>query len=293
MKIIDAHMHFSKLQAFMHAAETVSLLDYSLEGFQREYRGASVVAAVGMGLGEKTPGAFPDGEIQNPMGLDLDALPGEMAVCLGINPVRLEKERKKELDRIEEGMANPRTVGIKIYAGYYPYYAHDGIYEPLYRLAGEYRLSVVVHAGSTYSEKGLLKYAHPLSVDEAAIKFRDVTFILAHMGDPWIMDTAAMIWKAPNVYADLSGLIVSHRKKTEELKDNPQVTAYLSQMLAFIDRYDRLLFGSDWPLVPLEPYIEFIRGIIPEKHHGDVFRGNALVAFKKLEGFMHAAGLGV
>lgn len=46
---------------------------------------------------------------------------------------------------------------------------------------------------------------------------------------------------------------------------------HLRHALVFADSYDKLLFGTDWPLAPVGPYIEFIKELIPEEHHEDVF----------------------
>ena len=49
-----------------------------------------------------------------------------------------------------------------------------------------------------------LRYAHPLVMDEIAIRFPDLTVVMAHIGHPWQADTIAVIRKHPNVWADVS-----------------------------------------------------------------------------------------
>jgi predicted TIM-barrel fold metal-dependent hydrolase len=49
-----------------------------------------------------------------------------------------------------------------------------------------------------------LRYAHPLVMDEIAIRFPDLTVVMAHLGHPWQADTIAVIRKHPNVWADVS-----------------------------------------------------------------------------------------
>jgi len=44
-----------------------------------------------------------------------------------------------------------------------------------------------------------------------------------------------------------------------------------------------LVFGSDWPLAPIKEYAEFIGALVPEKHHDDVFYGNAKKLFSKVD----------
>ena len=209
MKIIDAHMHFSNIESFKRTAEELSFIDYSSKGLLKEYIPNNVILGIGMGLTEGEEGGFPDANSINPMGLDLERNPDNVLTCVGINPVVLDTENEEvkepELKRIEEALKEKNTIGIKIYAGYYHYHVWDDVYTPVYKLAEKYKVPVVIHSGDTYSERGLLKYSKPLEVDELALKFRWVNFIIAHFGDPWVMETAELISKNSNVIMKLIG----------------------------------------------------------------------------------------
>ena len=45
--------------------------------------------------------------------------------------------------------------------------------------------------------------------------------------------------------------------------------------LGYINAWDRVMFGTDWPLVNLEEYVEFIKRLVPKKHWDNVFWKNA------------------
>lgn len=288
MKIIDAHLHFSNITSFKKTATDISNIDYSSVGLQKEFQLSNVVLGIGMGVTEKKNGGFPDALSENPMGLDLEEnIPEILAYCVGINPEKLKGELKnQELEKIEEELKKEKVVGIKIYAGYYPYYVYDEIYDPVYQLAEKYDLPVVIHSGDTYSERGLLKYSHPLAVDELAVSHRGVNFIIAHFGDPWIMETAEIISKNPNVYADLSGLIVGDSSEVDRFKGQKLFFEHIQRGLVFADNYFKVLYGSDWPLVKIEPYIEFIKELVPEEFHEYVFYKNAIRVFPKINAFL-------
>lgn len=263
----------------------MSHLDYSAKGLKKEFSEANVIIGIGMGLTETEEESFPDFLSFNPMGLDLtEEIPEFLVYCAGINPVRLEGDsREKELLNIEKELKKGLVVGIKVYAGYYPYYVYDPVYEPIYELARKYNMPVVIHSGDTYSDRGLLKYSHPLNIDEVAVKYRDVNFVIAHFGDPWVMDTAELISKNPNVYADLSGLIVGDEREINRFKSIPLFVDHIKRGLVYADNYEKILFGSDWPLVPIKPYIEFVKSIIPEEFYENVFYKNALNVFPGLK----------
>ncbi|WP_409304258.1 amidohydrolase family protein [Peribacillus sp. SCS-155] len=283
MKIIDAHMHLSNIQSFRETAASLSHVDYSNSGIIQEYRHSGVVLGIGMGLTETAQMGFPDYHATTPMCLDLEsAIPPMIVYCAGVNPFDLNKE---SLKRLEAEVQKPNVAGIKIYLGYYPFYAYDDVYEPVYGLAAEYGLPVVFHTGDTYSERGLLKYSHPLAIDEVAVKHRQVNFIMAHFGDPWTLTGAEIIYKNPNVFADLSGLVVGTEKELEQRSEGIFLD-HLRHALVFADSYDKLIFGTDWPLVPVGPYIRFIKSLIPPAFHEQVFFCNALRVFPKIQRYI-------
>lgn len=281
MKIIDAHMHLSRIEEFKTTAAEKSLVDYSVSGILQEYAENGVLLGIGMGLTETKQGGFPDAEASTPMNLDMtDELPPQLVYCLGINPFNLDE---RAIARLEDDLQKPNIVGLKIYLGYYPFYAYDQVYDPVYELAAKYQVPVVFHTGDTYSERGLLKYSHPLTLDEVAVKHRDVTFMMAHFGDPWVLDGAEVVYKNRNMFADLSGLMVGDAANCARLKDSPLFFAHLRHAITYCDHYDKFLFGTDWPLAPVKPYIQFIQELIPAEYHEDVFYKTALKVFPKIK----------
>ncbi|MED4907077.1 amidohydrolase family protein [Brevibacillus centrosporus] len=280
MKIIDAHMHLSQIEEFKRTAAEKSFVDYSVTGILQEYAENGVVLGIGMGLTETQPDGFPDAKTVTPMGLDLtEELPPQLVYCLGINPFTLDQAA---VARLDEELKKPNAVGLKIYLGYYPFYAYDSVYDPVYALAAKHQVPVVFHTGDTYSERGLLKYSHPLTLDEVAVKHREVNFMMAHFGDPWVLDGAEVVYKNRNMFADLSGLMVGDAANCQRLKDSPLFFSHLRHAITYCDHYEKFLFGTDWPLAPIKPYIQFVLELIPAEYHEDVFYKTALKVFPKI-----------
>ena len=280
MLIIDAHIHFSKIASFQETAEKESGCDYSLTGLQTELARNSVLAAVGMGLQETFRFGFPDQDAANPMGLDMsESSPEEIYFCPGINPHELSDS---SLERIEKALQHSRAVGIKLYPGYYHFPVNDPIYAPIYEMAAQYRLPVVIHSGDTFSDRSLLKYSHPFAIDELAVKRRRNLFIIAHLGDPWVKETAEIVRKNPNVWADISGLLVGSRSCFQEMGHEPLILNEFRHALLYAASWDKILFGSDWPLAPIDAYLDFVKRIVPEKYLENVLGKNALNIFPRL-----------
>jgi len=320
MKIIDAHVHFSRIASFEECARGTSEVDYSECGYISEAAANGVVRSVCMGLAETASGGFPDARAATPMGADLAAgmnvsagvytptglnmpagiytptgiytsagmhtptgiyTPAGMYTCLGINPHTLSERSLAEAEELIKG--GPGVVGLKIYAGYYHFDITDPVYDPAYRLSEKYDLAIVVHTGDTFSDRGLLKYAHPLRIDELAVAHPHMRIVACHMGVPWVFDACEVAAKNPNVYVDLSGMLVGNAAFIGRQADNPLILDRYRQALAFMESYDKVLYGSDWPLVPMGAYIGFCKKIIPQEEHEKVFYDNAMNVFKLKE----------
>ena len=257
-----------------------------------------IVASVCMGLVETLPWAFPDREAPAFMHANPPLQPGEKAavtsgfplhedcpptmhVCMGVNPHCLNDEKVAEFAKLlKSSQAQSRIVGFKIYAGYYHVNMNAPIYTPVYKLAAEHGLTVAIHTGDTYAETALLEYSHPLAADRLAVNFRDVNFMLCHMGDPWIMDACEVAYKNRNVYLDISGLQAGDAALIAATEARPHVMHHYTQGLSYLNAYEKVLFGTDWPLVPLGAYIEFCKKIVPPETYEDVFYNNAARLFK-------------
>ena len=128
----------------------------------------------------------------------------------------------------------------------------------------------------------MLKYSHPLAVDEAAVRFPRVRFVLAHCGNPWITDAVAVAAKNPNVFLDLSGLAEGNFSPDRFCTRFCGHWEHLRHWLTDLDDWEKVMYGSDWPLVNIPAYLEIIRRLIPEEHREKVFFANACRIFPKI-----------
>lgn len=182
------------------------------------------------------------------------------------------------LQRVEQVLRAGHVIALKAYLGYLHYEPAHPNYRPYYEMAAKYRLPVFFHTGDTFSPKAKLKYAHPLGVDEVAVDHPDVQFVLCHVGNPWMIDAAEVIYKNLNVWADLSGLLIGDEAEfaREELQDQiAELATRLVRAIRYSERPNRFLFGSDWPLVPMLAYRNLLQQILPAVWHELIFEENA------------------
>ena len=101
------------------------------------------------------------------------------------------------------------------------------------------------------------------------------------MGDPWIKDTAQIVRKNHNVWTDIAGLVVGSRRHFQETLSEPLMINEFRHALMYAASWDKILFGSDWPLAPMDEYIDFAKRIVPDSYLEGVLGKNALNLFDR------------
>jgi predicted TIM-barrel fold metal-dependent hydrolase len=183
---------------------------------------------------------------------------------------------------VESVLKEGAVKALKIYLGYIHLPPDSPSYAPYYELAATYKIPVVFHTGDPYSRKAKVRFAHPLLVDDVAVDNPDVRFVLAHFGNPWLIDAAEVVYKNDNVWADLSGLIIGDEALFEghfaARKPVPEITSAIPQVrdaIRYTGRPDRFLYGSDWPLAPMASYRKLVEAIVPPESRKAIFLDNA------------------
>lgn len=265
MKIIDAHLHLFPAGSADALALSVGHQN-SVEHLRQEYHTLQIVHGVVMGNHnlELDPGQYALADIFHYcLGIDSSLL----ANCSTLTP--------DTLDRAESHLQQEQCCGIKLYPGYSKIPLSHPLYEPIYDLAARYDKPVAVHMGLTANAQAHLKYCHPLALDEIAADHSRTRFVMCHFGNPFLESAAAVMQKNPNVAADLSGLLEGRVHLDQFFQEQAGYVFLLKTWLAAISGWDRILFGTDWPIVNLGEYIEFIQRIVPENQWEKVFFSNA------------------
>jgi len=187
----------------------------------------------------------------------LDVLHGDPRTTI-VEGLRWRGEERTDLFAMEQRIRDGRVSGIKLYPGYEPYPINDPSLESVFRLAAKYDVPVMVHCGDTYAKHAKVRHAHPLLVDDVAVDHPDVRFVICHAGNPWFMDTAEVVYKNDNVYADISGLTLGSFSADFERF----TMGRLREMISYLGAAERkLMYGSDWPLVRMGPYVDFLESL--------------------------------
>ncbi len=175
-----------------------------------------------------------------------------------VEGLRWRGDSRTDLFRMEERIRDGMVKGIKLYPGYDHYPINDRSLESVFRIAEKYDVPVMIHCGDTYARDAKVRMAHPLLVDDVAVDYPDVRFVICHLGNPWFQDTAEVLYKNDNVYADISGLVLGNF--TYEFER--YLVARVRDLIMYMgDPGKQLMFGTDWPLVEMAPYVRFLESL--------------------------------
>jgi uncharacterized protein len=140
--------------------------------------------------------------------------------------------------------------GFKFHPTGQAFFPNDRLAYPLYEAIAEAKLPALFHTGQTGMGAGTrggsglrLKYSNPLYLDDVAADFPDMPIILAHPSFPWQEEALSVATHKPQVYIDLSGWSPKYFP--------PILVQYANTLLK-----DKILFGSDYPVIHPEKWIE-------------------------------------
>lgn len=159
--------------------------------------------------------------------------PNRFHVLQGIDP----RTGQKGHDFFESTIVDYGFKGLKVYppCGFSP---SDKIMYPLYEICHSRQLPVLIHTGPT-SPALSFATANPSLIDQAALDFPDVNFILAHGGVNFCEEAILMSKYRPNVYLDISGFVQSRHPQGWQ--------AHLAELFT-MDISHKIIFGTDWPV---------------------------------------------
>ncbi len=141
---------------------------------------------------------------------------------------------------------------------------NDRVMYPLYEEAGALGIPVLFHMGTQFHTGTKLKFCRPIDVDDVAVDFPDVKFIIAHFGWPWYEEALAVAHRNLNVYFNIAGWAP---KRIPEF-----VFSYIKGPVK-----EKALLGSDYPLVSRQRVMKELSDIdLPDDTRERLYYKNAL-----------------
>ena len=227
---------------------------------------------------------------------NIDALIADNRRIAVIEGIDINMDMTKQLAEIEANIEKRRIVGLKIYLGYQPIFADDAKLKPVYQFAKKHNLTIVYHCGVVAStEKVGTFYKHSsylYPIDDIAVTYPEVKFVISHLGFPKLWDTAAIVMKNDNVFTDISGLFEDdsdfYALTNQVIHDLCSVQNYWGNLYAKV-MYGTDYCGDDTPLKEIRAYLKIAKQAFDYDVLDDIFYNNAVKAYPRLEQYLKRA----
>jgi predicted TIM-barrel fold metal-dependent hydrolase len=179
--------------------------------------------------------------------------PDQTLPVMAVNP---RYEGDVVLGEMERCVREFGARAVKLYPTYNHYRPDDReLCWPIYAKALELGIPVIVHQSWTTLVDAPMKYQYPAQLDDVARDFRDLVLICCHFGVPWIEEAMALVAKHTNVYVDTSYWAT--------IEEPEIVLRHLHRCQRYGCTYDRILWGTDFPVTPPGPSLEIFRETLP------------------------------
>jgi len=271
LRIIDAHVHLSERRddGLVHFARK-NHLRYTLDELLGTMRSLKLARALLLSPPLKEGGILPNREVINMC----KGSRGMLEPVITVEPSA--KEVKAAVKLADESKHDVR--GFKIRLGYVKVSAENPVFGPIYDYAESKGLPVLFHTGDTAFSNGELARSHPLTLDRLANMREELKIVLCHFGNPWFEDAAELIYKHPNVYSDISGLITPGDYAEQYMG---WLARKISEAIYYASGADKILFGTDYPVSKHSDVLALVKRLeVDERDKEKIMWRNAEKLFK-------------
>lgn len=133
--------------------------------------------------------------------------------------------------------------GLKLNLSHLRMKPDDERLKPLYALCQSVGKPVMFHAGMSWEPDSPAKYSQPILFEDVAVEYPELRFCLAHLGWPWVDETAMMVLKYRHVYTDTATVFMGSPKDyyRQIFLDNMD-PGWLQNNL-----FQKVMYGSNYP----------------------------------------------
>ncbi|MFX0133894.1 MAG: amidohydrolase family protein [Candidatus Hodarchaeota archaeon] len=183
--------------------------------------------------------------------------PDRLYALCAVDPRRGDRAIKL----IEKAVDEWGMKGVKFHptSGYYP---DDPAFFPLYERMVELDVPLHSHTANVIGPPAMSKYADPIYLDTIAARFVDLNIVMLHCGSiSYPYKCMELMLARPNLYAEISGYQLAAFFIPEFFYK--VIRDFLKLPALFISApKDRLMFGSDWPMMGDDKtWVEFVKNI--------------------------------
>lgn len=157
----------------------------------------------------------------------------------------VDPRRSDYMDLLHHAIEDLGLKGVKFGPIYNGVALSDPRLEPVYDYLQKKNIPLTMHMGTTFARQAPVDMGRPIYVEPVALKYPDLTMVLAHMGHPWYEEAIIVARKQPNVYLDQSALFYRPWQYYNML--------VLSQEYKITNK---IFFGTDFPFAKVDESVD-------------------------------------
>jgi predicted TIM-barrel fold metal-dependent hydrolase len=244
IKIIDSHVHISLYD------DNAKSLQEAFYLFLQEMEKNKINSAI----------IIPDNVEGSDNIADLDKaieLIGECKNLFLLGSPQIIQRGSSELEKYRKLLEEGKIKGIKFFPGHDPYYPTDARCLPYYELCEKLDVPALFHTGENSGDSECAKWNDPKYIVEIAKKYPQLKVIITHYYWPK-MDYCYEITKdIPNIYFETA--VMADAEVIEKSGGVEKVKEILRKTI--IDRPDKVIFGTDWPMCKIDEHVQLIKSL--------------------------------
>ncbi|MBI4528403.1 MAG: amidohydrolase [Deltaproteobacteria bacterium] len=253
VKAIDSHIHLLDEKTLASKGERAQQMaryfgrerkPVSIDELADQYRARNMMAVIMNSTDQTVTGLTP---VPNDHVVEAVRKHADVFLGFGVIDPWQGKVALNEIRRIKDlglhgiGEINPARQ---------QFFPSDTRFYPLWEEIQKQGLPILFHMGMAGAGAGTpggmgfkLKYTQPIHLDDVAADFPQLTIIGAHPSWPWQEESLAICRHKANFFIDMSGWAPKYFPK--------EMVHYANTILQ-----DKMLFGSDWPAIGVERWLE-------------------------------------
>ncbi len=118
----------------------------------------------------------------------------------------VDPRRSDCMELLRHAVEDLGLKGVKFGPIYNGVALSDRRLEPVYDYLQDNNLPLTMHMGTTFARNAPVDLGRSIYVEPVALKYPELTMVLAHMGHPWYDECIAVVRKQPNVFCEISAL---------------------------------------------------------------------------------------
>lgn len=127
----------------------------------------------------------------------------QMRPDLFIGIASVDPTQAHAAEELEKALGQYNLKGVALNLAKLNIHPDDSCLEPIIRMCIRYNRPICFDAGISFARGFKSELGRPYHYENLAIKYPELRFSLTRVGWPWVEETAMLLMKYPNVYADL------------------------------------------------------------------------------------------